>query len=49
MESVNHSKISKAIYKLLLDKKDEMSEEQVEAVIKSSAEGYSFPTNLDCD
>jgi len=27
MESVNYTKISKAIYQLLLDKKDEMSED----------------------
>ncbi|MDV0601991.1 phytanoyl-CoA dioxygenase, partial [Raoultella ornithinolytica] len=47
MEKVNHVKVMEAIYPVLLDKP--LNDEQLQAVVAASAEGYSFPTNLDTD
>nr|WP_244638610.1 phytanoyl-CoA dioxygenase family protein [Pantoea agglomerans] len=47
MEKVNHVKVMEAIYSTLLSKP--LSDEQRQAVVAASGEGYSFPTNLDTD
>ncbi|WP_421506029.1 phytanoyl-CoA dioxygenase family protein [Erwinia rhapontici] len=47
MEKVNHVKVMEAIYPTLLSK--HLSDEQLQAIVAVSGEGYSFPTNLDTD
>lgn len=47
MEKVNHIKVLRAVYPTLLAR--QLSEEQLQAIVAASGEGYSFPTNLDTD
>ncbi|MEA5101356.1 phytanoyl-CoA dioxygenase family protein [Pantoea sp. S18] len=47
MEKVNHVNVMEAIYPTLLSK--DLSDEQLQAIVAASGEGYSFPTNLDTD
>jgi len=47
MEKVNHVKVMEAIYPTLLSK--DLSDEELQAIVAASGEGYSFPTNLDTD
>jgi len=47
MEKVNHVKVMEAVYPSLLRKL--LSDEELNAVLAASGEGYSFPTNLDTD
>lgn len=47
MEKVNHVKVMEAIYPTLQSK--HLSDEQLQAIVAASGEGYSFPTNLDTD
>ena len=47
MEKVNHVKVMEAIYPTLLSK--HLSDEELQAIVAASGEGYSFPTNLDTD
>lgn len=47
MEKVNHVKVMEAIYSTLLSK--DLSDEELQAIVAASGEGYSFPTNLDTD
>ena len=49
MESVDSYAISKEIYPTLLDKVSSLTPLQVQAIISASADGYSFPSNLDTD
>lgn len=50
MEVVDRTRTSLAIYSALLAaKQNGMAPHQVSNVIASSAEGYSFPGNLDLD
>ncbi|RRW40398.1 phytanoyl-CoA dioxygenase [Pseudomonas luteola] len=51
MESVNRDTMVLALYPLLLKRLEEgeLDEYAVNAVIAASADGYSFPTNLDTD
>jgi ectoine hydroxylase-related dioxygenase (phytanoyl-CoA dioxygenase family) len=51
MESVNRLKMCEALYPVLLEYRSQVgvTAAQVDAVIASCAEGYSFPTNLDMD
>ena len=51
IESVNRTKMVKALYPVLRQgkKDDSLTQSQIECVIAASAEGYSFPTNLDSD
>jgi ectoine hydroxylase-related dioxygenase (phytanoyl-CoA dioxygenase family) len=47
MESVDRTKMSKSLYPVLSATK--LSQQAIENVVAASAEGYSFPTNLDRD
>jgi ectoine hydroxylase-related dioxygenase (phytanoyl-CoA dioxygenase family) len=47
MEEVNHEKILKLVYPLLVDSKHNQAE--LNTAINVAARGYSFPTNLDTD
>lgn len=51
MESVNRVKMSKLVYPVLqsLLKENKINQADLSAVIASTGEGYSFPTNLDLD
>jgi ectoine hydroxylase-related dioxygenase (phytanoyl-CoA dioxygenase family) len=51
METVDRSRMCEAVYPVLADARStgRMSDDEIEAVIASSAEGYAFPTNLDRD
>lgn len=51
METVNRERMVLALYPLLLRRVEqgELDEEGLQAVIAMSADGYSFPTNLDTD
>ena len=52
MESVNRARICKHVYPALLEHSQrgrDFTSEHVENVVMASAEGYSFPTNLDFD
>ncbi len=51
METVNREKMMLALYPLMLKQLEqgELDEEGMQAVIAMSADGYSFPTNLDTD
>ena len=51
METVNRERMMLALYPWLLKRVEqgELDEAQVSAVIAMSADGYSFPTNLDTD
>ena len=51
MEAVNRSKVCQNIYPTLLDMigSNSLSENQLDAIISATADGYSFPTNLDID
>lgn len=51
METVNREKMVLALYPSLLKRVEqgELDEEGMQAVIAMSADGYSFPTNLDTD
>jgi ectoine hydroxylase-related dioxygenase (phytanoyl-CoA dioxygenase family) len=51
MESVNRLKMCEVLYPVLLDlvRTKRITQEEADAVIASSAEGYPFPTNLDKD
>lgn len=48
MESIDRAAMVKALYPVLLAAKD-MTEDQIAHTIAATAEGYSFPTNLDRD
>lgn len=47
MEEVNHERLLKLVYPVLLN--GELSASEVNAAIVVAARGYSFPTNLDTD
>jgi ectoine hydroxylase-related dioxygenase (phytanoyl-CoA dioxygenase family) len=51
METVNRERMMLALYPLMLKRVEqgELGEEGMQAVIAMSADGYSFPTNLDTD
>jgi ectoine hydroxylase-related dioxygenase (phytanoyl-CoA dioxygenase family) len=51
MESLNRSEMCEVLYPVLLDwlRTADITREEADAVIASSAEGYPFPTNLDKD
>ena len=51
METVNRERMMRALYPLMLKRVEqgELDEEGMQAVIAMSADGYSFPTNLDTD
>jgi ectoine hydroxylase-related dioxygenase (phytanoyl-CoA dioxygenase family) len=51
METVNRERMMLALYPLMLKRVEqgELDEEGTQAVIAMSADGYSFPTNLDTD
>jgi ectoine hydroxylase-related dioxygenase (phytanoyl-CoA dioxygenase family) len=49
MESVDSYDIAKEIYPILLDKVNSLDPLQLKAIISASADGYSFPSNLDTD
>jgi ectoine hydroxylase-related dioxygenase (phytanoyl-CoA dioxygenase family) len=51
METVNREKMMLALYPVMLKRLEqgELNEEGMHAVIAMSADGYSFPTNLDTD
>jgi len=51
METVNREKISLSLYPVLqtLKTSGALDDAAIDRVIASSAEGYSFPTNLDLD
>jgi ectoine hydroxylase-related dioxygenase (phytanoyl-CoA dioxygenase family) len=51
METVNRVRMSKLVYPILarLWENGGLTESELDAVIASTAEGYSFPTNLDTD
>lgn len=51
METVNRERMMLALYPLMLKRvqQGELGEEGMQAVIAMSADGYSFPTNLDTD
>jgi len=49
MESVDSYAISKEIYPVLLEKVNSLDPLQLQAIICASADGYSFPSNLDTD
>jgi ectoine hydroxylase-related dioxygenase (phytanoyl-CoA dioxygenase family) len=49
METVDRERVVAAVYPALLAARSTLSEAQVANVIAASAEGYSFPTNLDRD
>ena len=51
MEAIDRSAMCKAIYPALLDywRSGRLNTAEVDAVIASCAEGFSFPTNLDRD
>jgi ectoine hydroxylase-related dioxygenase (phytanoyl-CoA dioxygenase family) len=51
METVNRTKLSKAIYPALLEAKAQgtLTASEISNAISCCAEGYSFPTNLDND
>jgi ectoine hydroxylase-related dioxygenase (phytanoyl-CoA dioxygenase family) len=51
METVNRERMMLALYPLMLKRVEqgELDEEGMQAVIAMSADGYSFPTNLDTD
>ena len=48
MESINRTAMVKALYPALLAATD-LTEQQIANAIAATAEGYSFPTNLDRD
>ncbi|MDR5781504.1 phytanoyl-CoA dioxygenase family protein [Caballeronia sp. LZ065] len=51
MESLDRARMCEAVYPFLSECKSagRMSDDEIEAVIASCAEGYAFPTNLDRD
>ena len=51
METVNRSKMSKALFPVLKDflNRKTLTNRQLNNAIHACAEGYSFPTNLDLD
>ena len=51
METVNRERMMLALYPLMLKRVEqgELDEEGMQSVIAMSADGYSFPTNLDTD
>ncbi|WP_110950266.1 phytanoyl-CoA dioxygenase family protein [Pseudomonas bohemica] len=51
METVNRERMMLALYPLLLKRVEqgELDDEELQAVVAMSADGYSFPTNLDTD
>ena len=49
METVDRSRVVSAVYPALLAARSVLSEREVANVVAASAEGYSFPTNLDRD
>lgn len=49
METVDRVRVASAVYPSLLGARGRLSEQEVANVIAASAEGYSFPTNLDRD
>lgn len=49
MESVDRLKMCKLTYPFLLKNKEGFSREELVATLAATAEGYSFPTNLDLD
>jgi ectoine hydroxylase-related dioxygenase (phytanoyl-CoA dioxygenase family) len=49
MESVDRTRMSAALYPVLLTLGNELSEAECANAVAACAEGYSFPTNLDRD
>lgn len=49
MESVDRLAMSKAVFDPLIASQGRLTDAHLDAVIASTAEGYSFPTNLDND
>lgn len=51
METLDRARMCEAVYPVLRDGKatGRMSDDEIDAVIASCAEGYAFPTNLDRD
>jgi hypothetical protein len=51
METVNRERMMLKLYPLMLKRVEqgELDEEGMQSVIAMSADGYSFPTNLDTD
>jgi ectoine hydroxylase-related dioxygenase (phytanoyl-CoA dioxygenase family) len=49
MENIDTYAIAIAVYPHVLDALDRLSGDEVDAVIAASADGYSFPSNLDTD
>jgi len=49
METVDRARMCKYVYPTLLEYSETFTKEHVENVIMATAEGYSFPTNLDFD
>lgn len=49
MESVDRVKMCKLTYPYLLKNIDSISQEELRSSLAATAEGYSFPTNLDLD
>ncbi|SAK60809.1 Phytanoyl-CoA dioxygenase (PhyH) [Caballeronia fortuita] len=51
METLDRARMCEAVYPVLLDYRStaRLSDEEIDAVIASCAEGYAFPTNLDRD
>lgn len=49
MENVDRVKICKLTYPFLLKHKERFSQQELLATLAATAEGYSFPTNLDLD
>ncbi len=51
METVNRLKMSLTVYPILLDAKlhNKISEIEIDNIIATCSESYSFPTNLDLD
>lgn len=47
MESLDRSGMTRKLYPILAKNNHNLSEKEIDAAITSSAEGYSFPTNLD--
>ena len=49
MESVDREAMCLAIYSELLEQTTSLSSQELAAILNNTAEGYSFPTNLDTD
>lgn len=49
LEAIDRTKMCEALYEPLQKMRGALNEAEFDAVVGSSAEGYSFPTNLDSD